>query len=205
MTLNPKSAINIACLPKANCFGCGVCLSTCPLTCIQMTSDDEGFSYPRVDETICNACRKCVQTCPGFNDTDREEYLTDPQFYGGYLNKDSIRFNSSSGGFFTACAETILSQGGIVYGAVYDFEQLMVFHARATNFDGLSAMRKSKYVQSNTQGVYDQVKADLEANLPVLFTGTPCQVAGLNLFLGDRHKNLFTIDLVCHGVPSPGL
>jgi len=205
MTLNPKSAINISSLPKVHCFGCTACVSICPLDCIHIITDREGFNYPSVDEEVCNACRKCVRVCPGFNDLNREKYNPEPKFFGGFHQGDQIRVNSSSGGFFSACAEEILSQGGTVYGAVYDFEQMVVVHARTSSRENLNAMRKSKYVQSNTRGVFEQVKEDLQANLPVLFTGTPCQVEGLNLYLGSRHRNLFTIDLVCHGVPSPGL
>jgi len=205
MTPDPQTAINISSLPKDQCFGCGVCISTCPLDCIQMTSDREGFSYPQVDEEVCNACRKCVRTCPAFNDINRENYIPEPQFFGGFLETEHIRIMSSSGGFFTPLAEQTLSRGGSVYGAVYDFSRMAVIHSRATNSEGLAPMRKSKYVQSDTTEVFEKVQEDLQAGLPVLFTGTPCQVAGLHLFLGRRERNLFTIDLVCHGVPSPGL
>ncbi len=170
-----------------------------------MTTDQEGFSYPQVDETICTACRKCVRTCPGYNDIHREAYIQEPQFYGGQIEDQNIQTKSSSGGLFSAFAEHRLSQGGSVYGAIYDFEKMAVVHSRATSLENLLPMRKSKYVQSDTDKVFEHVKRDLKSGLPVLFTGTPCQVEGLYLFLGDRDKNLLTIDLICHGVPSPGL
>ncbi|MFW5713076.1 MAG: Coenzyme F420 hydrogenase/dehydrogenase, beta subunit C-terminal domain [Brevefilum sp.] len=205
MTLNPKSAINISSLPKEHCFGCTACVSICPLDCIHMSADHEGFNYPQVDEEVCNACRKCVSACPGFNEIEPKNNKTNPQFYGGFHDSDQIKLKSSSGGLFTAFAEHTLSRGGSVYGAVYDFEHMKVIHNRATSLEDLAPMRKSKYVQSDTSGVYEQVKEDLKLELPVLFTGTPCQVAGLHLFLGKPEKNLITIDLICHGVPSPGL
>jgi coenzyme F420-reducing hydrogenase beta subunit len=205
MNLNPKSAINISSLPKDHCFGCGACVSACPLDCIQMVLDQEGFFYPRVDENICNACRKCVRVCPGFNDIHQEDAYQKPKFFGGYSDNNAIRTESSSGGLFSAFAEQTLSQGGTVYGAVYNFEQMAVNHSRAASPDELASLRTSKYVQSDTHGVFKQVKQDLEAGLPVLFTGSPCQAAGLRLYLNGPKENLLTIDLVCHGVPSPGL
>lgn len=203
--LDPESAINISSLPKEHCFGCGVCSSICPLDCIQMTFGPEGFAYPQVDETLCNACRKCVQSCPGFNDIDREDAYPEPRFFAGHYEADLTRIKSSSGGLFTAFAEKTLSKGGTVYGAVYDFDRMAVLHSRASSLKALDPMRKSKYVQSDTTKVFKIIKQDLRSGLPVLFTGTPCQVAGLHLYLKEREENLFTIDLVCHGVPSPGL
>ena len=205
MKLNPDISLNISSLPKDHCFGCAACVSACPLDCIQMRFDQEGFSYPQVDEDVCNTCRKCVRVCPGFNEIKREGSFPQPNYYGGYLENGSIRTHSSSGGLFTAFAEQNLSEGGSVYGAVYDFEQMAVVHRRATCPDTLAPMRTSKYVQSDTSGVFEQVKQDLEAGLPALFTGTPCQVAGLTRYLDAQRDNLLTIDLVCHGVPSPGL
>jgi coenzyme F420-reducing hydrogenase beta subunit len=170
-----------------------------------MTFNPEGFAYPQVDETICNACRKCVQSCPGFNDIDRENATPEPRFFAGHHEADHTRMKSSSGGLFTAFAENILSKGGTVYGAVYDFDRMAVHHSRASSLKDIDPMRKSKYVQSDTTRVFKKVKQDLRFGLPVLFTGTPCQVAGLHLYLKGQEEKLFTIDLVCHGVPSPGL
>jgi len=205
MTIDPKSASNISSLPKDYCVGCGACVSICPLNCIQKAFDQEGFFYPQVNEEICNACRKCVHTCPGFNEIDLENAYMKPDFFGGYINQDAIRTNSSSGGIFTAVAEQTLSQGGMVYGAVYDFDHMAVVHRRAASHKALAPMRTSKYVQSDTYGIFEQVRQDLKSGLPVLFSGAPCQVAGLKLFLGRQQEKLLTIDLVCHGVPSPGL
>lgn len=205
MNPNPESATNIASLPKAHCFGCGACVNACPLDCIQMTFDREGFAYPQVDASVCNACRKCVRVCPGFHEIPRESYYPEPKYFGGYQKKDSIRIQSSSGGLFSVLANETLAQNGAVYGAVYDFDRMAVLHRRGSHPEAVSRMRTSKYVQSDTGDVLTQVKQDLDRDLPVLFTGTPCQVAGLYGYLGGTRNNLLTIDLVCHGVPSPGL
>ena len=173
MNLNPESAINISSLPKDHCFGCAACVSTCPLDCIQMKFDQEGFSYPQVDEEVCNACCKCVRVCPGFNRTELKNAFMQPKFFAGYLEDDSIRTKSSSGGLFTALAEQTLSEDGTVYGAVFDFNQMAVVHRRATDPEALVPMRTSKYVQSDISKVFNQVKQDLETGLRVLFTGMP--------------------------------
>lgn len=200
--VNPN---NISILPKPGCFGCGVCVDVCPTECITMVDDQEGFPYPCVDESACIECRKCINTCPGLNDLDRQRFLEQPVFYAGYSLDDQVRFLSSSGGFFSLVAEQILAKGGVVYGAQYDFENMAVDHARVDRRDGLAPLRKSKYVQSSTVNIFPRVRSDLEAYKPVLFTGTPCQVEGLHLFLGEAFPNLYTCDIVCHGVPSPGL
>lgn len=205
MNPDPRSATNISSLPKEHCFGCSACQSICPVECIQMAADREGFDYPQVDESICIQCRKCVLVCPGFNDISREANKGEPRFFGGYLEDDLIRQASSSGGMFTVFAEQTLSRGGVVYGAVLDLSQMAAIHSRTTSQAGLAPMRKSKYVQSSTQGVFERVKQDLDTGLPVLFSGTPCQVAGLAHFLGEHPENLLMLDLVCHGVPSPAL
>ena len=200
--VNPN---NISILPKPGCYGCGVCVDVCPTECITLLDDQEGFPYPSVDQAVCIECRKCINTCPGLNDIDRQRFLEQPVFYAGYSNDDRVRYLSSSGGFFSLVAEQILAEGGVVYGAQYDFEDMTVKHARVDSREGLAALRKSKYVQSSTVNIFPRVRTDLAAKRVVLFTGTPCQVEGLYLFLGEEWANLFTCDIVCHGVPSPGL
>lgn len=199
------TARNISELPNIYCYGCGVCVNVCPTKCIKMVDDHEGFPYPQVDEAHCISCKKCVLDCPGFNEYKNKRQLSDPLFFGGYVQDDRVRFTSSSGGFFTPIAEKIFAAGGVVYGAIYDFDQMTVKHSRAETEIELAPMRKSKYVQSQTADILHQVRKDLLANIPVLFTGTPCQVEGLYLFLERDYPNLLTCDIICHGVPSPGL
>jgi NAD-dependent dihydropyrimidine dehydrogenase PreA subunit len=205
MTTKPYNIHNISSLPKNKCYGCGVCVQTCPQDCIRMAPDLEGFLYPQVDEQKCIDCQRCITTCPGFSPADRDPPVITPTFIGGNINDEEIRFSSSSGGAFSLIANHVLSIKGAVYGAIYDFETLTVVHARASSQADLAPMRKSKYVQSDTTGIFPKVQKDLSAKTPVLFTGTPCQVDGLKLFLGEDHPNLITCDIICHGVPSPGL
>ncbi len=203
---NPsKAENNIASLPKNKCYGCAVCASICPENCIKMAFDNEGFYYPIVDEPNCIECRKCIDTCPGFNYPQNNEINGFPDFVAGYCNNENIRFTSSSGGFFSLIANEIITSNGVVYGAVYEFENMRVVHTRAENFDQILPMRKSKYVQSDTTKIFSKVKSDLNKNIPVLFSGTPCQVDGLNNYLEAQYTNLYTCDIICHGVPSPGL
>lgn len=205
MSLDFTTWKNIESLPKQNCFGCAVCADICPENCIVMTHDFEGFAYPQVDDECCIACGKCLEACPALNTAQRQGAINPPSFFAGYTKDEDLRFQSSSGGIFSLVADQILAQQGIVYGAVYNFTEMTVIHARATSQDGLAAMRKSKYVQSDTGHIFRLVKKDLQAGTPVLFSGTPCQVEGLRLYLRESYENLFTCDFICHGVPSPGL
>ena len=205
MKSQSKNPQNISILPKTGCYGCGVCVDVCSTECITLVSDAEGFPYPVVDQAACIDCHKCILSCPGLNNLTRERFLDQPIFYAGFTLDDEVRYRSSSGGFFSLVAEHILAEGGAVYGAKYDFTHMTVEHARVDTLEGLAPLRKSKYVQSSTVNIFPQVKKDLSTGKPVLFTGTPCQVEGLHLFLRKADENLFTCDIICHGVPSPGL
>ena len=205
MSLDFTTWKNIDSLPKQNCFGCAVCADICPEKCIVMTHDFEGFPYPQIDDKCCIACGKCLEACPALNTAQRQGAITPPPFFAGYTKDEDLRFQSSSGGIFSLIADNILAQQGTVYGATYNIVEMAVVHARASAQDGLAAMRKSKYVQSDTRDIFSLVKKDLRAGLKVLFTGTPCQVDGLRLYLGESYENLFTCDFICHGIPSPGL
>lgn len=203
---------------KQDCCGCTACASVCPERCITMARDKEGFLYPRIDRARCIDCRLCERRCPvlgrektaALPGVDRAEvnrkaveaaeYL--PESYACFLKDDTIRAQSTSGGFFTALAQYILQQGGIVCGVVLD-DSLKAVHTFAENEAELARMRRSKYVQSEQTGVYRRVEAELRGGRPVLYTGTPCQTAGLKSFLGCEYKNLITADLFCHGVGSP--
>ena len=191
----------IAVLPKIECCGCGSCYNICPQNAISMEYDGEGFLYPPVEETKCISCGKCRKACPSLN--GRYDHNEEPDCYVAMAD-DHIRKNSSSGGMFTVFAEYVLEMGGAVCGAAYDSE-FQVRHMVIDNKKDLDKLRKSKYVQSDTGKVYTEIRGILEEKRPVLFSGCPCQVAGLRTFLGRDYENLYTIDLMCHGAPSPGL
>lgn len=190
------------CSPE-ECTGCAACLNTCKVDAISFVADDEGFLHPSVDEAKCVHCGRCTKVCPQNYPPSLPQ---GPKQVFACWNKDeSIRKASSSGGAFSALAETIISRGGVVYGAAFDVFPT-VRHIRATTLCALSRLRGSKYLQSEIGQSFCSVRNDLDAGIPVLFSGTPCQVAGLYAFLEGRHDGrLFTIDLGCAGVPSPRL
>lgn len=184
---------------KSGCCGCEACRSVCPKKCISMESDKEGFLYPKVDLSQCIDCKLCEKVCPVLHPIASTE---SPLVYAGINNDLSIRLNSSSGGIFTLIAERIIQQKGVVFGACFD-EQWNVVHSYTESEAGLSRFRGSKYVQSRIGDSFIQAKRFLDEGREVLFSGTPCQIAGLKNFLRKPYQNLLTVDLVCHGVPSP--
>lgn len=174
-----------------------------------MQPDTEGFLHPQIDPNTCTNCDLCRLICPANADTttprryDGPDKLPAPKVFAAWQLDESIRRDSSSGGVFTALAENILSKGGIVAGAAFD-DQLVVRNILVETQKELHRLRGSKYVQSEiSPDLYWRLRELLKAGRPVLFTGTPCQVAGLHAFLGKDYQNLCTCDLVCHGVPSP--
>ena len=185
---------------KRDCCGCGACVQSCPKNCISMKTDEEGFVYPAVDESVCIGCGLCEKVCPILNE------ITDLSTKGAYAacsNEDS-RLTSSSGGLFTLFAEKIIEEGGVVCGAAFD-DDFLVHHVIVESVADLELLRGSKYVQSSTGDVFIRIKDYLKTDRKVLFTGTACQVAGLKRFLGRDYDNLYTIDILCHGVPSPAV
>ncbi len=184
---------------KSQCCGCEACRSVCPKKCISMKADKEGFLYPEVDLSQCIDCKLCEKVCPVLHPafTDRQ-----PMVFAGINNDIKIRLQSSSGGIFTLLAEQTLRKGGIVFGACFD-EQWNVVHRYAETREGFSRFRGSKYVQSFIGDSFLLTKRFLDEGRKVLFSGTPCQVAGLKNFLRKPYSNLLTVDVVCHGVPSP--
>ncbi len=184
----------------SRCTGCDACRSGCPTGAISMERDKEGFLYPRVDPERCVHCGKCTAICPVLNQREQRQL---PAVFAAW-NKDAvIRKDSTSGGVFTVLAEDILESGGVVFGAALDAKQHLR-HIACFKKKDLWHLRGAKYVQSDLGNTYAEVKELLESR-PVLFSGTPCQVDGLYRFLGERPENLTTCDLVCHGVPSPGV
>lgn len=164
-----------------------------------MSADREGFLYPVVDSVKCIDCGLCEKVCPVLHPVNNE---TEPLVYAAINNNEAVRMQSSSGGIFTLIAEYVLEHGGVVFGACFDSDW-NVIHDYTETKDGLARFRGSKYVQSHVGNSFTQVKTFLDSGREVLFSGTPCQVAGLKNYLRKPYSNLFTVDLVCHGVPSP--
>lgn len=183
-----------------HCTGCSACASICPKDAISMRRDREGFSYPVIHASKCVRCGRCMSVCPILKPMERKSL---PAVYAVWNRDDQIRKDSTSGGAFTAIADYVLEGGGVVYGAAFDAHEHLR-HIPCFRKEDLWRMRGAKYVQSDLGDTYREVKEALKLR-QVLFTGTPCQVDGLYRFLGERPENLITCDLVCHGVPSPGV
>ncbi|MBU5484380.1 Coenzyme F420 hydrogenase/dehydrogenase, beta subunit C-terminal domain [Clostridium sp. MSJ-11] len=188
---------------KENCCGCSACYNVCPKQAISMEPDEEGFLYPVIEKSLCVDCGKCTKVCPLIQ-SGNYKHNSIPEFFVAKHKSEEVLMKSTSGGAFTAISDEILRQGGVVYGADYDNE-FRVVHKRAENEEQRNRMRVSKYVQSNLEDIFQQVKTDLTNERIVLFTGTPCQIAGLRGFIGDSPlvKNLYLCDLICYGIPSP--
>ena len=186
---------------KSQCTGCTACASICPQNCIQMKENSEGFSYPVIkDNSICISCRACERVCPILNDNQRNEEQT--KAYAALSKDDGLRMESSSGGVFSELAKLVLETNGIVYGASYD-KDFKVKHIGIENVELLGKLRGAKYSQSELSTSFQRIKMQLDVDRQVLFSGTPCQIGGLKAFLKKDYANLFCIDFVCHGVPSP--
>ena len=188
---------------KQNCCGCEVCANACPNDCIRFETDSEGFHYPVVDESRCINCGKCIKVCQltGLNKVGR--IVFNREFYAAVNNNREKRMQESSGGVFSVLSEKILQSGGIVYGVAMNDNCYGCSFLRADNSGLLERLYGSKYIQARANDVYIRVKEDLISGKSVLFSGTPCQVNGLKCFLGREFPNLYTIDCICHGVPSP--
>lgn len=186
---------------KSSCCGCTACASICPKGCIRMIEDDEGFKYPVVNPATCINCGLCEKVCPMMHPETENRVQ---KVYSAKNNDEAVRKTSSSGGVFSIIAQTIVRDGGVVVGCALD-ESLRARHMVANNENELVVFRSSKYVQSELDGVFIAVKERLREGKKVLFSGTPCQVAGLKRFLRKEYENLFCVDVLCHGVPSPKL
>lgn len=188
---------------KSQCCGCTACASICAHDAITMQPDALGFLYPVVDKDKCVDCGLCEKVC-AFNDHyDTSLNLSQPDAYAA-RHKDMQEVETSrSGAAFIAISDYVLENGGVVYGAGYA-DHFRVVHKRATTKEERDEFKGSKYVQSDLDHVFRQVKKDLKDGLTVLFSGTPCQTAGLNSYIGKKlRENLILVDIVCHGVPSP--
>ena len=184
---------------SANCTGCGMCSEICKVGAIQMMQNEEGFLSPIIDDNKCVDCGLCKENCPQNQNSELKKCKL---VYAAISKDESSLMKSSSGGAFFAFAKEVIEKGGVVCGCVFD-SAIKATHVFAENLEELEKMRGSKYVQSDMGNVYNHLKELLEAGRKVLFSGTPCQVAGVYQFLGRDYENLITIDLICHGVSSP--
>lgn len=195
-----KKLNNFSLADSLNCTGCSACMNVCPVGCIEMVDNEKGFKVPRIDFAKCIRCNKCRNVCPINNKFN--SVLVKKCYAAKAKNVDTVK-NSSSGGLFSILANEILNNNGVVYGAKLDINNKDVSHVRIDNVEDLVLLNGSKYVQSNIDEIFKNIKNDLNNNVIVLFSGTPCQISGLKSFLGKCYDNLYCVDVVCHGVPSP--
>lgn len=180
------------------CTGCGACVQSCPKQCISWTEGEFRFKYPQIDKDICVNCGICEKVCP------IDKVLQTPTTQKAYaaVHKDyQVLAKSTSGGAFTAIADAVFAQDGIVYGVAM-MDNMQVKHIRTSNKEEFAVLRSSKYLQSDTGNTYQMVEQDLKQGKTVLYSGTPCQIDGLRHFLGKPYERLYTVDIVCHGVGS---
>lgn len=187
---------------KSECFGCEACIGVCNHNAIVMNTDDEGFRYPSINPDLCIQCGLCNRVCPSHNMPDKNP--ADAYVFGGHINNEEIRDKSTSGGIFSALAEVWARKGNyVIFGAYAD--KLDIYHGYVAEIEEIGIFRKSKYSQSHIGTSYQDVKKFLKEGKRVLFSGTPCQIAGLKNVLGKEFHtdNLFTVEVVCEGFPSP--
>ena len=185
---------------KGKCYGCEACVQICPKSALKMEEDDEGFRYPILNKDLCVKCNLCHQVCLYENMPVR--YGKDKYVFGGYIKDEEVRFESTSGGAFSAIVDTFCDDNYVIFGA--ESKGLLVWHSYITDKKNLAKFRKSKYSQSKMGKSYQQAKDFLNSGKKVLFSGTPCQISGLKAFLRNTNQdNLLTVEVICEGVPSP--
>lgn len=189
-------------IKKTLCTGCYACFNICPENCIEMSADESGFKYPKVDYTKCIKCKKCVDVCPSLNKPSYIGKKETPKIVAAWSLDKLTRETSTSGGIFTELAKIVIENNGAVVGARYN-ENHLVEHYITQCIEGVNKLKQSKYVQSDVGIIFNKVLRALDKGTTVAFCGTPCQVAGLLNFLGSPYDNLITIDFVCRGVNSP--
>ena len=184
--------------PYDTCTGCFACKAVCPHDAIEKHMDNDGFYYPSINRNKCKSCHRCEKVCPVFHPYSAPETLI---CFAAYNSDEKIRSKSSSGGVFYTLAEQILAENGCVFGCTFDGPE-HVIHRKAETIDELLPMQGSKYLQSDLQDTFYSVQKEVSSGRKVLFSGCPCQIAGLKHFLGN-HENLITMEVICHGVPAP--
>lgn len=186
-------------IDKEDCMGCHACFNICPTGAISMIENEKGFKTYKIDKEKCIKCNRCRKVCPVLS---KESINNTPKAYACINENEEIKIKSSSGGVFSLLAECILNKNGVVFGAGFD-NNWNVKHSYVEKIEDIEKFRGSKYVQSTIGDSYKKAKEFLEIGRYVLFSGTPCQIEGLKAFLGKEYDNLYTQDIICHGVPSP--
>ena len=182
----------------AECTGCEACVSICPVQCISMQVNTDGFYYPFIDELKCIKCKRCVNTCPNNSELKRGN----AEFFMGWHKSREVLLSSSSGGAFTGIAEVVLANNGVVFGAFFDEDKRLVEHIAVEDKYELYKLKLSKYFQSRINDSYINAEKYLKEGRQVLFSGTGCQIAGLYKYLNKQYDNLITVDVLCHGITS---
>lgn len=192
---------NVKGVTEGKCCGCGACYQICPKKCIQMIENERGFLIPNVDDLTCIECGACLKVCP---EIIQPTFNSVRKAHAAIVDNDELLRTSTSGGVFGMLATYIISVGGTVYGCAWN-ENLVAQQKRIESIDELSQIQKSKYVQSDTNTSFLEVRKDLQQGRAVLYSGTACQIGGLRKFLNGKEEGLVTVEVACHGVPSPGL
>ena len=187
---------------KKECCGCGACVDVCQKDAVRMVIDREGFRYPKIDGGLCVDCGRCEDVCPIKKQSPKKEGAR--QYFAVQAKDENVRYASSSGGMFPILAEYVFRQQGVVFGAAYD-KNMRVVHREVRSREELDSVKRTKYVQSSMKRTYRKIETRLKEEQWVLFCGTPCQAEGLRLYLKQPYPRLILADLVCYGVPSPGI
>lgn len=185
-------------IPQSDCTGCGLCSYVCPAKCITMREGKLGHLFPHINNKICIHCNLCVKTCPSIKHIALQYPLSS---YAAWAKDENEYISSTSGGAASVFSREIIKRDGVVYGCTMTYNSI-VKHIRVDNEESLIELKGSKYVQSNLTDIFHSLKEDVRTGLPVLFIGTPCQVAAIKSLFKSEPVNLFLIDIICHGVPS---